>query len=177
MNWDAIGAIGEILGAVAVVITLGYLAVQVRQNARSEKVSALKSIQDLMLLTEHNDQYIACLMKSQRGEKLTPEERALMVERLLTIMRTFERLWHEFQLGTLTRHQFEQHLDLMRWGLSLPAARRMWGYLAERFDPSFRAVVQSEALAEGAPVSSMVKAFLALDDRQAQRETERQALR
>ena len=30
MNWDAIGAIGEILGAVAVVVTLTYLAVQVR---------------------------------------------------------------------------------------------------------------------------------------------------
>jgi hypothetical protein len=30
VNWDAIGAIGEILGAVAVVLTLGYLAIQVK---------------------------------------------------------------------------------------------------------------------------------------------------
>ncbi|MEH6638492.1 MAG: hypothetical protein V7717_04370 [Porticoccaceae bacterium] len=30
MNWDAAGAIGEILGAVAVVLTLGYVAIQVR---------------------------------------------------------------------------------------------------------------------------------------------------
>ena len=30
MNWDAIGAIGEILGAAAVVATLVYLAIQVR---------------------------------------------------------------------------------------------------------------------------------------------------
>ncbi len=30
MNWEAIGAVGEILGAFAVVLTLGYLAVQVR---------------------------------------------------------------------------------------------------------------------------------------------------
>ena len=35
MNWDAIGAIGEILGAIAVVATLGYLAVQVRQSKRA----------------------------------------------------------------------------------------------------------------------------------------------
>ncbi len=32
MNWEAIGAIGEILGALAVVLTLGYLAVQVRHT-------------------------------------------------------------------------------------------------------------------------------------------------
>ena len=34
MNWDAVGAIGEIVGALAVVITLVYLAIQVRQNTR-----------------------------------------------------------------------------------------------------------------------------------------------
>jgi hypothetical protein len=35
MTWDAIGAIGEVIGASAVVLTLGYLAIQLRQ-ARSE---------------------------------------------------------------------------------------------------------------------------------------------
>ena len=34
MNWDAIGAIGEILGALAVVATLFYLAIQIRHSAR-----------------------------------------------------------------------------------------------------------------------------------------------
>jgi hypothetical protein len=34
MNWDALGAIGEIIGAIAVVITLIYLAIQLRQNNR-----------------------------------------------------------------------------------------------------------------------------------------------
>ena len=32
MNWDAIGAVGEIIGALAVVATLGYLALQVKTN-------------------------------------------------------------------------------------------------------------------------------------------------
>ena len=31
MNWDAIGAIGQMLGSIAVFVTLGYLAVQVRR--------------------------------------------------------------------------------------------------------------------------------------------------
>ena len=30
MNWDAIGAIGEITGALAVVLTLGYFGIQIR---------------------------------------------------------------------------------------------------------------------------------------------------
>ena len=35
MNWDAAGAIGEIVGAAAVVMTLLYLAVQTRKNAQA----------------------------------------------------------------------------------------------------------------------------------------------
>ena len=40
MNWDAIGATGEVLGAVAVFVTLMYLAIQVR-HARDESRRAL----------------------------------------------------------------------------------------------------------------------------------------
>ncbi len=44
MNWQAIGAIGELAGAVGVIATLGYLAFQIRQNnelLRSESRQAL----------------------------------------------------------------------------------------------------------------------------------------
>ena len=40
MNWDAIGAIGEIVGAAAVVVSIAYLAVQIRSNTRAMKASA-----------------------------------------------------------------------------------------------------------------------------------------
>lgn len=33
MNWDAIGATGEVIGAIAVIGTIFYLAIQVRQNS------------------------------------------------------------------------------------------------------------------------------------------------
>jgi hypothetical protein len=35
MNWDAISAVGEIVGALAVMVFLGYLAIQIRQNTES----------------------------------------------------------------------------------------------------------------------------------------------
>lgn len=37
MNWDALGAIAETLGAIGVIATLAYLAVQVRQNTHTIK--------------------------------------------------------------------------------------------------------------------------------------------
>jgi hypothetical protein len=46
MNWEALGAIGEIVGAVAVVLTLGYLAVQMRRNTREVRQSTLQAMTD-----------------------------------------------------------------------------------------------------------------------------------
>ena len=37
MNWTMIGAVGEVLGAIAVVLTLLYLARQVRDSSRQEQ--------------------------------------------------------------------------------------------------------------------------------------------
>jgi hypothetical protein len=49
VNWDAIGAIGEVVGAVGVIATLGYLAVQIRQNnvhlAENAKISRLGALE------------------------------------------------------------------------------------------------------------------------------------
>lgn len=43
MNWEAIGAIGEIVGALAVFLTLIYLAIQIRQNTKAVHASAIDS--------------------------------------------------------------------------------------------------------------------------------------
>jgi hypothetical protein len=46
MNWDAIAAIAEVAGALAVLITLGYLAIQTRDNV---KVMRSKAIWDAQM--------------------------------------------------------------------------------------------------------------------------------
>lgn len=44
MNWEAIGAIGEVLGAVGVLITLVYLSIQVRNNTAETHNATLESV-------------------------------------------------------------------------------------------------------------------------------------
>ncbi len=41
MNWEAIGAIGEITGAVVVVLTLFYLARQIKDNSKEVRLSSI----------------------------------------------------------------------------------------------------------------------------------------
>ena len=41
MNWDEVGAMGQMLGSVAVLVTLAYVAAQVRQARRSRSVHSI----------------------------------------------------------------------------------------------------------------------------------------
>ena len=44
IEWEAISAVSEIIGAVAVVVSLIYVAAQIRQNTRAIRGSTLDAI-------------------------------------------------------------------------------------------------------------------------------------
>ena len=43
VNWDAVGAIAELAGATGVIITLLYLSIQLRQNTKASRITAIQS--------------------------------------------------------------------------------------------------------------------------------------
>ena len=46
VDWEAIGAVGEILSAVGVIVTLAYLATQMRQNTRALRSGSLQTYRE-----------------------------------------------------------------------------------------------------------------------------------
>jgi len=103
MNWDAMGAVGEIVGAIAVLATLIYLAAQIRQNAQAldrqsdiaqAQIQQMRadSITQLSTFITANPENVELLTRliNTKGisrEELSPEEnmRATM---LLTTLRS-----------------------------------------------------------------------------------------
>ena len=57
MNWDAIGAIAETLGAVGVIASLVYLATQIRQNTRTVRSATYQSLNGVALQSQGNLAY------------------------------------------------------------------------------------------------------------------------
>ena len=72
MNWDAIGAIGQLLGALAVVITLGYLAVQVRvarsTAADTNRLTRAVGVREALLAAMNNVDLIETLVGAYGAE-------------------------------------------------------------------------------------------------------------
>ena len=78
MSWDAIGAIGEVVGAIAVVCTLIYLAIQIREADKTARFNAVQSNREqriAMFLSERDSPFIPAIrMKIAAGQPLTDEE-------------------------------------------------------------------------------------------------------
>jgi len=53
VNWEAVGAIGETLGAAGVVVTLAYLAMQLKQNTRALRSNFWQAIQEAESRLDH----------------------------------------------------------------------------------------------------------------------------
>ena len=96
MNWDAIGAIGEIVGASAVLITLIYLATQVGRSNELSLFSVSKEIvnqfNDLNRLVTTDSELRQLLKKT--GE-LTPDEE----EQLYNFAMMFCNVWISAQVA------------------------------------------------------------------------------
>ena len=76
MNWDAIGASAEFVGAIAVVLTLLYLAVQIRQ---SNRLSKFQSARDVFEQIDDNNRLVVeskelRTLSSKAYDSLTDEE-------------------------------------------------------------------------------------------------------
>ena len=81
MNWEAIGAIGEIIGAVAVVGTLGYLALQIRHssnqslaNMATTSLNEFNRMQETLIANPHTAEI---LLKLRTGEDLSQLEETI----------------------------------------------------------------------------------------------------
>jgi hypothetical protein len=104
MNWEAAGAISQIVGTALVGITLIYLAIQLRQNTSALKSSTFLAISTLMGSTmevwaTHSDLALL-LIKAQAGlDKLSPEERARFGFLMMMAFRRVETVVVQRYLG------------------------------------------------------------------------------
>jgi hypothetical protein len=99
------GSIGEILGAVAVLCSLIYLAVQIRQNTRSVEANTMQDLSEGykgIYLTMATDPILAPIMlKQANGIELTEEEDFRLFAFQAVVWRATENMFFQAQRGTI----------------------------------------------------------------------------
>jgi hypothetical protein len=112
MNWEAISAIGEIVGATAVVVTLIYLAVQVRRGTSATQAASIQAAAALdheFLMTLGLDPVTAKLWASYLAAPGSlPDDQKMQGHLLMaSLLRRLENIRIQNQLGTLSHEGWQ----------------------------------------------------------------------
>jgi hypothetical protein len=149
MNWDAVGAVAELIGALGVVITLAYLAVQIRQNTQTVRSTAQQGMFDnvhtLQLALSQDDELARLVVKAnEEYDSLRPEE----VLRFSSFAGALFGQWSN--VFSQRQHSMVDPEIWMTWEagyravLVSPAIRRVWESVKEQFTPAFQRHVDGE---------------------------------
>jgi hypothetical protein len=120
MNWAAIGATGEVLGALAVFITLIYLAYQIRQNTRSmdenRQLAITQSQQDwtamfnqAMISMAESDFIAKIMLEVGTGKvsELNTEEKVRLSYHMTAMAARLDMMFLQYQNGFLPQETYD----------------------------------------------------------------------
>lgn len=144
MNWDAIGAIAETVGAIGVIASLVYLAAQIRQNSRIGRLNAHQAISDSIARSMDpifTDPELHRIWRKagEHPEELTSEERERFGMFLYSLFGTFYNAHLFADLDSAIHGRYERLVDRY---LSSPAVRAWWQRQAQTFDPAFVRIIE-----------------------------------
>ena len=142
MDWDAVSAVGELVGAAAVVISLVYLATQVRQSTAVARSSMRHSVtQSVMVggkMLAESDVIAGLILRRLNGETLAPDEHLRLMGMCFTTTRNWENIHYQFRSGMLTRVEWMAFRENLRALFQSPIWQEYWEGEHDIYTPAFR---------------------------------------
>ena len=141
MDWNAIGAMGEVIGAAAVVISLIYVAVQVRQNTASSKSTVETEIAlalSRVATDAANTGAAAALGRCMaEPEAATEDERRNFFFYATGFFRIFQLAFDQCRAGNLSSDSWESIESQVKLLLQGPGIAQFFAARRTAFKPSF----------------------------------------
>ena len=146
MNWNELGAIGEMVGAVTVVVTLVYLALQIRQHTSAIQSSSFQANTDAlnfinMTIASDPELLRVVSSKPESLEDLSPEDFYRYSYVLLSLFRVRETAFYQQNEGTTALQSWVREEITLKKNLESAAARHWWKSIGFGFAPEFKEFV------------------------------------
>ena len=148
MRLERLSATAELVSSVAIVLTLGYLAVQTQQNTKALQANARQASLDselglIYMILEHPVLYTGPMLELSDRDYTETELIQIMAGEV-AMLRTRENYWMQYQAGALDAATWESYrsvtIDSIR---QYERSRQVWGLFKSQFDPRFADEVDS----------------------------------
>lgn len=155
LDLDALANLGEFVSGIAVVVSLLYLAYQVRQSTKSLKTEnyarALERVSALQARLSSDAAFAAIVTRGTIDpSRLTAEQRVQFTWTFYEMFGAFEFMFHQAESGALPREVWQRWSDTLTWWISLPGVQAWWVAQPAPFSASFTSHVNGR-LREGPP--------------------------
>ncbi len=151
LDWNAISAVAEIIGATAVVATLGYLALQIRQNTKVARSAARQAIAEMTMHSVSDlvgDVTLAqAFLDSLDNKPLEPAEQLRILGRCYVAMRNWEHIHYQYLNGMLSDDEWKGFRLNLSAILEWPTLQTYWENEQQFFSAAFQkeiAAIQAE---------------------------------
>jgi hypothetical protein len=141
-------SIAEIVGAFAIVISLAYVAYEIRENTRALEATSRQSLadQDLEFIGSALDSSVVAVAyaKYWAGQELSNLELSQLIEREHPNFRIFENAFYQHAIGAIAESEWQRYvqiIDVVICDAMKDPATQMWQRYAPSFTPDFRNVV------------------------------------
>jgi len=131
-----LGNVGEFIGAIVIVITLIYLALQIRQNtnarhgqSRQAVLSAARA--EIFALIEHRELHLNLIRTG-----LSPEEHIKLGAWLSVVTRSREYAWLQYRNGAIDAIQWRTESLILQAVLSARNSRTWWVSVGRQIFPA-----------------------------------------
>ncbi len=145
---QTLGNWGEFIGSIGILITLGYLAVQIRTTRSSINGSTQQSISDtsthLFIVVAENEGLAEIFAKANREESLTDIDRVRFSSWWLSALRHSENMHYQWQQSHLSEALFFSAMKRARGLDANEQASRIWINNKHDFDESFATWLDSQ---------------------------------
>jgi hypothetical protein len=146
---DALGNIGDFLGGIGVVITLLYLAAQIRQNTRSSRtesyqaaVAAVSEFTREVGLSPDGSRILQAGLLD--FEALPPEERMRFNLIMTSVVRNLENIHFQFSHGAIDESAWQGWANRTHSFLAPSGARAWWHTQESAYSAEFRRFVNEQ---------------------------------
>ena len=126
-----LGNLGEFVGSIAVVATLMYLAVQLRQNTKALRIASLDSYATIVdsVMASHTE-CPEVFVKATSGIELSPEENVAFGSYAIRTFNNMEQTYLRYRAGFLDQDVYDARVRgfsyLMNESMQSAEIRRQW---------------------------------------------------
>lgn len=148
MNWEAINAIAQAIGAFGVVASLWYLGVQVHRSTRVAKIaaqdSAASALRDVTKPYMENAELARIWQVGlENFSALSPEDQSRFFHACYQFLKAFETIHTHYAYGLLDLELWEGWRELLRHYIVAPGMHRYWEMRRDLFSHRFQEFVST----------------------------------